>query len=253
MVLPCNDAEGPDANFEMGNEAGIKVEESYEGVEGLAGGGKGPLADEVEFGRGGAVAVGSEIETDPFDTVKEEVTFLGVKGESPFGEDVADAQKIQDEGVGFVGEKEDVVNNLAITGLDEVDECFGVTEVGKFLAEQGLPFLAKDEHERGVASRSVDGSEGHDVEGVKDTLGPGKAKFGSIGAANANLVETRFCVDADPVQAAGPWCEIIDGFIAAGNGKVVDECDGVEAAIRDAQAPDEVFNVGNVLLVGFGG
>ena len=76
--------------------------------------GKGPLANEVEFGGRWAVTVGTEVEADPFDTVEEEVTFLGVKRESPLSEDVTDAREVEDECVGVVGEEEDVVDNLAV-------------------------------------------------------------------------------------------------------------------------------------------
>ena len=76
--------------------------------------GKGPLANEVEFGGRWAVPVGTEVEADPFDTVEEEIAFLGVKGESPLSEDVTDAREVEDECVGVVGEEEDVVDNLAV-------------------------------------------------------------------------------------------------------------------------------------------
>ena len=60
------------------------------------------MADEVKFGGRGAVAVGAEVETNPFDSVEEEVAFLGVERESPLGEDVANARKIEDECLGVV-------------------------------------------------------------------------------------------------------------------------------------------------------
>ena len=102
MELSGKEAEWSDARLEVGNETGIEIEEADEGMKGLAAGGKRPLAEEVKFGRGRAVAVGAKVESNPFDAVKKEVTFLGVEGEAPFGEDVADAGKIQDEGTWFV-------------------------------------------------------------------------------------------------------------------------------------------------------
>ena len=49
-------------------------------MEGLPGGGGGPIADEVAFGGSWAVAVWAEVEADPFDTIEEEVAFLGIEG-----------------------------------------------------------------------------------------------------------------------------------------------------------------------------
>ena len=73
-------AEGSDANFEVSNEFAVEVEEAYKGLERLAGGWERPIADEIEFGRGGSVAVGTKIEADPFNALEEEVAFLGVEG-----------------------------------------------------------------------------------------------------------------------------------------------------------------------------
>ena len=67
------------------------------------------------------------------------------------------------------------------------------------------------------------------------------------------MVEAGFGVDADPVETASAWGKIVDSFVTAGNGKVVHEGNGVKAAIGHTQPPDEVRNVGNVLLVGFWG
>ena len=50
MELADKGAEWADAFFEMGNEAGVKVQEPDEGVEGLTGGWEGPVADEIELG-----------------------------------------------------------------------------------------------------------------------------------------------------------------------------------------------------------
>ena len=160
---------------------------------------KGPLADEVKFGGRWAVAVGAEVEADPFDTVEEEVAFLGVKRESPLSEDVTDAREVEDECVGVVGEEEDVVDNLAVARLDEVEVDGGMLKVGKFLAEESLPFLAKNEHEGSVAGWGINRPEGHDVESEEDAVGAGEAKFGAIRVADTDLVETGFGVNANPI------------------------------------------------------
>ena len=155
--------------------------------------------------------------------------------------------------MGVVGEEEDVVNNLAIAGLDKTEGDAMFLKVGKFLTEECLPLLTEYEHKGGVAGRCVDRSKGHDVEGVEDTLGSSEAEFGPVGVADSYLMKAGLGVDTNPVQFSSAWGEVIDGFITTGNGKVVNKGDGVEAAVGDAEAPDEVGDVGCVLLVWFGG
>eukprot|EP00977_Amphora_coffeiformis_P017279 scaffold5536_cov186-Amphora_coffeaeformis.AAC.2 len=89
-------AEGSNAGFKVGNESGVEGEEADEGVERLATGGYGPVADRVVFGGGRAVAIRAEVVADPFDAVEEEVALLGVEGEAPFGEDMADAHEVEE-------------------------------------------------------------------------------------------------------------------------------------------------------------
>ena len=76
------------------------------------------MADKVKFGRGRAVAVGAKVEADPFNSIEEEVAFLGVEREAPFGEDVADTREVQDKGAAVAGKKEDIVDDLAVARLD---------------------------------------------------------------------------------------------------------------------------------------
>ena len=80
----------------------------------------------------------------------------------------------------------------------------------------------------------------------------GKAKFGAIRVADADLMEARFGVDTNPIETTSTRGEVIDCFVAAGNGKVVNQCEGVKAAVGNAETPDKVGNVGNVLLMRFG-
>eukprot|EP00957_Ditylum_brightwellii_P183330 13964904-Ditylum_brightwellii.AAC.1 len=84
MVGADEGTEGSNAGFEVDNEAGVEVEEADEGMEGLATGGYGPIADGVVLGGGRAVAMWAEVVANPFDAVKEEVALLGVEGEAPF-------------------------------------------------------------------------------------------------------------------------------------------------------------------------
>ena len=92
---------------------------------------------------------------------------------------------------------------MAVTGADEMALDGGIRQFGKLFAEKCLPFLAEDEHESCVARGCVDGSEGHDVEGVQLALGPDEAEFMAVGASDGDLVETGLCIDADPVEVAG--------------------------------------------------
>ena len=125
------------------------------------------MADRIELGGGGAVAVGSEVVADPFDAVEEEFAFLWVERETPFGEDVADAFEIEEEDVWGVAEKENIVDDLAVAGVDEFDSDEGHVDFGVFFAEEGLPFLPHEEHEDCVTCWCVDGAKRHDVEGVE--------------------------------------------------------------------------------------
>eukprot|EP00977_Amphora_coffeiformis_P000134 scaffold36_cov102-Amphora_coffeaeformis.AAC.1 len=191
----------------MGDEAGVEVEETDEGMEGLATGGYGPIADGVVLGGGRAVTSWAEVVANPFDAVEEEVAFLGVEGEAPFGKDV--------------------VNDLAVAGLDEVDKDCGGVNVREPGAEEGLPFLAHQEHEGCVAGRGIHWAKGHDVEGEEGAVGAGEAELLSVAVSDGDLVEAGLGVDADPVQAASSWGKVFNGFIAAGDGECVRECDGV--------------------------
>lgn len=74
-----------------------------------------------------------------------------------------------------------------------------VLKIGKLLAEEGLPFLAEYEHKGSVTCGCVDGSKGHDVEGVQYALRAGEAQFSAVRMTNANLMKAGLGVNADPV------------------------------------------------------
>eukprot|EP00977_Amphora_coffeiformis_P015857 scaffold4745_cov103-Amphora_coffeaeformis.AAC.1 len=147
-------------------------------MEGLATGGDRPSADGVVLGGGRAVTSWAEVVADPFDAVEEEVALLGVEGEAPFGKDVVD--------------------DLAVAGLDEVDKDGGGVNVREPGAEEGLPFLAHEEHEGCVAGRGAHGAKGHDVEGEEGAVGAGKAELLSITVLDGDLVEAGLGVNTDP-------------------------------------------------------
>ena len=56
-----------------------------------------PVTDEVEFGRSGAVAVGSNVMTDVFHTVGQEFAFFELEGDAVLEEDVTDTGEIGQE------------------------------------------------------------------------------------------------------------------------------------------------------------
>ena len=91
MVLALEVAEYFDAGFEPRDEEVVERDKADEGAEGFGGDGQDPFSDATVFGRGWAVAVGSDIVADPFRAFEEKLAFLGVKGKPVLDEDSADA------------------------------------------------------------------------------------------------------------------------------------------------------------------
>ena len=70
---------------------------------------------------------------------------------------------------------------------------------------------------------------------------------------DGNLVKASLAVKANEVQSAMGVAKVVKGIITMGNGVFKGKGDGIEQLVVDTEAPDEVSNVLNVLLVGFGG
>ena len=70
---------------------------------------------------------------------------------------------------------------------------------------------------------------------------------------DGNLVKASLAVEANEVHSAMGVTNVVKGIIAMGNGVFKGKGDGVEQSVVDTEAPDEVGDVLNVLLVGFGG
>ena len=70
---------------------------------------------------------------------------------------------------------------------------------------------------------------------------------------DGNLVKASLAVEANEVQSAMGVTKVVEGIIAMGNGVFKGKGDGIEQSVVDTEAPDEVGDVLNVLLVGFGG
>ena len=70
---------------------------------------------------------------------------------------------------------------------------------------------------------------------------------------DSNLMEASFAVETNEVQSAVGVAKVVKGIIAAGNGVFKWVGNGIEGVVVDAKLPDEVGNVMDVFLVGFGG
>jgi hypothetical protein len=99
MMEALKQSEGLDADFEEGTVDVIKSEETYKRKQRLTGCWDGPVADEVEFGAGRAVAVGGYIMSDIFDAVCEEGAFFELESNPVFKKHGANAGKIGEKGV----------------------------------------------------------------------------------------------------------------------------------------------------------
>ena len=85
------------------------------------------------------------------------------------------------------------------------------------------------------------------------TIRANKGELFLILLMDSNLMEAGFAVETNEVQSAVGVTEVVKGIVAVGNR--VFECagNGVEGVVVDAKTPDEVSNVMDVFLVGFGG
>eukprot|EP00977_Amphora_coffeiformis_P024067 scaffold15024_cov155-Amphora_coffeaeformis.AAC.1 len=143
-----------------------------------------------------------------------------------------------------VAEGKDVVDDLAVTSLDEVDEDCGGVDVREQGAEEGLPFLAHEEHEGCVAGRGVHWAKGHDVEGEEGAVGAGKAELLSIAVLDGDLVEAGLGIETDPVQVASSRGKVFNGFVAAGDGECIRECAAEGREVGDPAQVQEGFDLG---------
>ena len=66
-------------------------------------------------------------------------------------------------------------------------------------------------------------------------------------------MKAGLAVEANEVQSAMGVAKVVEGIVTMGNGVFKGKGDGVEWSVVDTEAPDEVGDVLNVLLVGFGG
>ena len=85
------------------------------------------------------------------------------------------------------------------------------------------------------------------------TIRANKGELFLILLTDSNLMEAGFAVKTNEVQSAMGVAKVVKGIIAVGNGVFEWVGNGVEGAVVDAKMPDEVSNVMDVFLVGFGG
>lgn len=157
--------------------------------------------------------------------------------------DVTDAAEVIEENGKVSRPKENIIND------DSTAKMSGAVRVT--LTVQGIPFVLKDAHHGGVEGWSVAWSEGHDTEGVLFVVGAEERKFLLVAFADENLVVAGFIIQADKEKAAGGITEVIDGIITSRNGVFERKSDSVKSPVRNAHAPNKIFDIGNVFLVGF--
>jgi len=203
-----------------------------------------PIADEVEFGLGGAVTSLGQVVANPFEMGHEEVTFLEVEGKMVLNVDFADAfEKIKEE-EGIVGPHETVVDDLAAVNFGRVRR--------EAIAEEGVCFLTELGHDGRINSGSIERTKKHNFVGVPVPVGAEEGKFLLVGAPDGDLMIARFGVEADEVNTlAGAVAEIVKHVVAKKNGKKERKGDGIERVVIDTPSPHEVVNAVDVFLVRF--
>ena len=85
------------------------------------------------------------------------------------------------------------------------------------------------------------------------TIRANKGELFLILLMDSNLMEASFAVKTNEVQSAVGVTEVVKGIVTVGNGVFEWVGNGIEGAVVDAKMPDEVGNVMDVFLVGFGG
>jgi hypothetical protein len=186
-------AKGFDLGFEPRDKAIVVSDEADEGIEGHAVLRLNPVGEEVEFGLGGAVTIGSQVVADPFDTVFEKIALLGVEGDTVLEEDGADTSEKEQGGGGVGGPEKGVVDNIFATN---VEDKFGMTG-----GKEVVPFGLKQAHHSSVAGGSIARAERHDVEAVLEEVGGEKSEFLTVRRVDADLMKTGATVDADKMES----------------------------------------------------
>ena len=119
--------------------------------------------------------------------------------------------------------------------------------------EEGVILSLHDEHHGSVSGWGIHGAKGHDSVAMLRTIRANKGELFLILLMDSNLMEASFAVETNEVQSAMGVTKVVKGIIAVGNGVFEWAGNGIEGVVVDAKMPDEVGNVMDVFLVGFGG
>ena len=119
--------------------------------------------------------------------------------------------------------------------------------------EEGVILSLHDEHHGSVSGWGIHGAKGHDGVAMLRTIRANKGELFLILLMDSNLMEASFAVETNEVQSAMGVTKVVKGIVTVGNGVFKGKGDGIEQLVVDTEAPDEVSDVLNVLLVGFGG
>jgi hypothetical protein len=143
--------------------------------------------EEVELGLCRAVAVPSEVVTDPLDSIFEKVALLRVKRNAVALKELANAPDIKKDGA-FVGApKEGVVDYvLAANGAN------GANGLGVAFGKESVPFGLEDAHHCSVDAGCIAGSERHDIEAVVKLVGCKKRELLTVAGWTAIWWYCRF-------------------------------------------------------------
>jgi hypothetical protein len=114
--------------------------------------------------------------------------------------------------------------------------------------KEGIPLVLHDAHHSGVASRCVLRPEWHHLKGVLLAVRAEKGELVTVDKTDSNLVVALASIKTDESKTAEPITKIVDGIIAARNRIFEREGDCIQLAVGDAQTPDEVLDIGDVVL-----
>jgi hypothetical protein len=244
MVLAFKGTKGLDADLKEGTVDTIKSKQADKGAKRGAGGWKRPVGDKVKFRLSGAVAIRGDVVTDVFNAVSQKFTLLQLKGDTILHEDVADALEETEQGSKHGGPEEDVVNNNSTAEVSRV--------VGVARSIKDLPFGLENAHHASIESGSVARTERHHAEAPLLVIGCKEGEFLLVAVADCDLMVASLVVEGDKKETTSRVAEVVDSVVAARNRILKRKSNLIQTAIRDTHTPDELVDVYDMFLMGFG-
>jgi hypothetical protein len=244
MMLALKATEGLDTDFKEGTADVVEGEQTDEGAQGLSIGRKGPVSDQLKLGFGGTVASGSDVVANMLNAVGEELALLQLESDSVLHENIANASKETQKSSNDCRPEKDVVNDDATA---KVRGVFWVTG-----AEESLPFGLENAHHTSVEGRGVARAKGHHGPTVFCIVRGKESELLLVALANTDLMVASHVVQSNEAQEAVGFTKIVDGVVTTRNGTLEGQSDLVQATTRHTQAPNELLNADDVLLVRFG-